>query len=175
MTTQTLSLMLSAGAVCVSMVSLYFARKFWSEGNRPILTTKVVPLSDHDTRLNLVIRNTGSRPAIDVQLSPVSRSDFEKEFLAVPGDTKRRYVESCFREVIPVIENGETASALFGSLSPHECDRTWKNDPFFVTITIRYSDLDGRKFSHEQRLRITNVKSFAEGVWILKDMMSEPK
>jgi hypothetical protein len=156
----------SIGAFCISIISVYFARKSWFEANRPIVTARVVPISQHNFALNVVLRNTGNRPAKDVRLSPLNPKDLKDKLIAAADDAKRKYVESCFQATIPIIENGREVSANFGSLSSNRVDRTWRDDPCEIEIELNYKDLDGRVFLHRQKLRMTSVDSFGEGVWI---------
>ncbi len=166
MNIEALAFVISSAALFVSAVSFYFARKSWFEANRPIVTARVRPITDHDFALDLVLRNTGNRPAKDVELSPLNSRDFERKIIADGDDTKREYVKSCFQSAIPIIENGTEISANFGSLSTNLVDRTWKDDPCEIEIEINYRDLDERTFQHRQRIRMTSINSFGKGVWI---------
>ena len=160
---------ISLGALCISVISLYFTRKSWLEAHRPIVTARVLPISQHNFALNLVLRNTGNRPAKEVKLSLVDRNDLGNKLIASHKDAKGGYVESCFQNSIPILENGREISANFGSLSTNQSDRTWKDDPSDLEIEIHYEELDGsRSFSHRQRLRLISVDSFGNGVWITK-------
>ncbi len=66
---------LTAVAVAVSLGSLYFTRRFWLQSNRPIITAAVVEYASGNMGavFNLIVSNTGNRPATNVRLKAKSR------------------------------------------------------------------------------------------------------
>ena len=59
------SLSVAAAALIVSILSFYFSIKSWRESNRPIVSARVTSANggEEGTALNLVVENTGNRPA----------------------------------------------------------------------------------------------------------------
>jgi hypothetical protein len=154
-------------AAGISGISLYWAFKSWKETHRPLITARV---TTHDagnvgTMLNLVVSNTGNRPAKNVRMT-VNRGDLERAFAAGPQDPLRRDVEHCFSDLIAVIPNGSSISNSFGCFSANDRDRTWR-EPTIISIRISYEDLDGRTYSNDQPLRIRGGgdEAFAGGSW----------
>jgi hypothetical protein len=161
---QPIGIVLSVCALTLSLLSIYFARKFWRDSHRPFVTAKVIPIQWNSLHLNLVLSNTGNRPAKDIKIT-LSRPHEMSEALNPNAEPqKRQYVDSCFRVVIPILANGIDMTANFGSL-----EDTWKNEGNtgkYIGIRIGYRDVeDDRVFCHYQDIRLARVKSFAEGAW----------
>lgn len=158
------SLLVSGAALAVSLLSYYFSIKSWRESNRPIVTARV---STHEggnvgIALNIVVQNTGNRPAKNVRLA-VDRSALEA---ALSSDTLREQVHRCFSDeaVIPVLENGRFVSNSFGALSDQANKSTWKPNSK-LDIDVSYQDLDGRKFNHHIPLLVADDAGFAGSFW----------
>ncbi|MGO9118977.1 MAG: hypothetical protein ACLQPD_15385 [Desulfomonilaceae bacterium] len=161
------SLIVSMIALGISGISLYWAFKSWKETHRPLITARV---TTHDagnvaTMLNLVVSNTGNRPAKNVILT-VNRNDLASALFAGSEDPLRRDVEHCFSDLIAVIPNGSSVSNSFGCFSANDRDRTWR-EPIVINITIKYEDLDGRTYENDQPLRVRGGadEAFAGGSW----------
>jgi len=159
------SFVVSIFAAGISGISLYWAFKSWKETHRPLITARVTTHQEYDqlTALNLALTNTGNRPAINVRLW-ISPGDLESALFAKPGDKWRTAVEYCFSDPITVIENGSEVSNSFGTFASNDENRTWK-EPIILNIRIEYEDLDGRKYSNYQPLRIRGDEGFAGGSW----------
>jgi hypothetical protein len=73
---------LAAFAVAVSLASLYLSRRLWLQSNRPIVTAAIVDYASGNMGavFNLVVSNTGNRPATNVRLnaSPTSALILQK-------------------------------------------------------------------------------------------------
>lgn len=154
-------------AAGISGISLYWAFKSWKETHRPLITARVTTqdAGNVGTTLNLEVSNTGNRPARNVILR-VNRNDLANALFAGPEDPLRRDVERCFSEAIVVLTNGTSVSNSFGCFSTNERDRTWR-EPTVINIQVKYEDMDGRKYSHDQPLRIRGGgdEAFAGGSW----------
>lgn len=159
------SLLVSILALLVSLCSFGFARKSWHEANRPIVSAKAVPVAKKHQAVELFVTNSGNRPAVNVILSPQNRSDLQNSISPGAKDWERKSVESCFGAFIPIIRNGETLSAAFGTVAQKEAPGTWLNDPTVLNLKIEFHDLDGRKFEHYQPIRIASVDSFGATVF----------
>lgn len=162
-----LSLVVSGIAAGISGISLYWAFKSWKETHRPLITARVTTHASGNqmTALNLVVSNTGNRPAKNVRLS-VNRKDLERAFASGNQNPRRQQAERCFSDSIVVISNGSSVSNSFGCFSVSEKNRTWK-EPTVINITLKYEDLDGRIYSNDQPLRITGGgdEAFAGSCW----------
>lgn len=164
-TTEMASLFISGFAASISLLALYWAIKSWKETHRPLITARVTTYQAYDqlVALNLVLTNTGNRPAINVRLS-INREDLEAALFAERGNAFRSAVENCFSEAITVIENGSEISNSFGTFAVNDTNRTWR-EPVILNIRIEYEDLDGRKYSNHQPLRIRADEGFAGTAW----------
>jgi len=162
------SLVVSILAAGISGISLYWAFKSWKETYRPLITARVTTdesIVGQLTSLNLVVSNTGNRPAKNVRLT-VNRNDLANALFADPEDTVRKDVERCFSEVITVIANGASVSNSFGRFSMNPKAKTWR-EPAIINTHIRYEDLGGKKYGNYQPLRIRGGadEAFAGGSW----------
>lgn len=160
------SLLVAAAALIVSVFSFYFSIKSWRESNRPLVTARVTAFDGGElgTALNIVVENTGNRPAKNVRLT-VNRKDLEAALVNNPDDPLRKRAEICFSErgVIPVLANGKSVSNDFGWLSG-DSKSTWTGDRRF-NIEVTYEDLDGRNYKHANPLLIADDKGFAGSFW----------
>lgn len=148
-------------ALIVSIISLYFSRKSYLESNRPMITVKVSVDSNsgnHSVFFNLVVENTGNRPAKNVKLS-VEKEKLDLAFDS-PQENDRKEIEACFGEdaIIPVLANGKSVKNSFGficnnqyatdpNIRPFQNDfsSTWKTKSRFE-VKVKYQNLDGKKY-----------------------------
>jgi hypothetical protein len=160
------SLAFSIAALMVSVLSFYFSIKSWRESNRPIVTVRVSNISGGNVGagLALVVQNTGNRPAKNVALS-VDRKELEAALLPTIDPVVRKYIEQIFtdRGIIPILENGRSASNGFGFLRRGDDQVDWKRLAR-LNVVISYEDLDGRKYKHTNPLLIADDRGFA-GSW----------
>ena len=164
------SLIVSAFSLFFSVLALYISRKSWQQSNRPIITARVTsaePGGEKGTPLNIVVENTGNRPAINIRLS-VPLNILESH-LADNQVTEQKYktqITRIFSErgVISVLGNGKHITNSFGFLSGGNIDSAWK-DEARMEISIYYEDLDGRKFTHRNPLFIAGDEGFASTSW----------
>lgn len=161
------SLFISLSAVTVSILSFYFSIKSWKESNRPIVVTRV---STHgggniSTALDLIIENTGNRPAKNVKLS-VDGEEMKVVMVAKEGDPLRNAIEGCFSEktFIPILENGRKVSNSFGIFTVEKGKSTWKPNSI-LHVNLSYEDLDGRKYTHKIPILIADDAGFAGTFW----------
>jgi len=160
------SIAVSLAALIVSILSYYFAVRSWRESYRPIVTARVTTHSSGNigAALNLLVENTGTRPARNIRLT-VDEAVLNEAFDPNHANRYREGVRACFSEkfVIPVLANGATVSNSFGLVSRNE-QNTWKWHSR-VPVRITYEDLSGRKFTHDLDLFIANNEGFASGAW----------
>lgn len=159
-------LVVAGAAFLVSVMSFYFSIKSWQETNRPIVTVRVTTNSSGEniTFLDLLVENTGSRPAKNIKLS-VDRSKLESALLKGPDQPTRQRIEKCFsnQTSIPMLANGKAITNSFGILS-HDDRSDWNRYDTF-DVQVHYQDLDGRGYKHTIPLLIINDEGFAGGVW----------
>jgi hypothetical protein len=113
---------------------------------------------------NLLVENTGSRPAKNIRLR-VAPEDLDRALRA--GQTGlREAVEACFDATtsIPILANGRCITSSFGSTGVESQDPTWIQDSEF-NITLLYDDLEGRRYEHVITLRIADDSGFAGFSW----------
>lgn len=108
------SLLVALAALVVSGFSFYFSIKSWRETNRPIVTACISSFSpggEKGTALNILVENTGNRPAKSVRLS-VKAEDLDAALVENVNDVWRRTITRCFsdRGVIPILGNGKSIS-----------------------------------------------------------------
>lgn len=116
------------------------------------------------TPLNVLVENTGNRPAINVRLS-VDKEELIGALHADVEDTDRKSLERLFADAgtIPVLGNGKSTSAYFGFLSG-DAKSTWNGD-LTLHIRISYCDLDKRVFTHRISLFVRGGDGFTGDFW----------
>lgn len=159
------ALLVSGLSFGVSYASYKFTRKSWEESHRPIVTARVVPLSDKHVAVELVLSNSGNRPAREVVIYPDSDKELTDSISANYKEWEKKSVDGCFRSPIPILHPGEAQSSPFGSIAQQDSPGIWKDDPTKLRIRIEYRDLDGRKYDEHQTLRIASIKSFGATVF----------
>jgi hypothetical protein len=173
---------ISLGSAAISLVSLYFSRKSWSDTYRPIVTVRVATNTSGSiaTTLNLVVENLGNRPAKNIKLS-VDSNKLKSALLKSPDNINRKFIERCFADetIIPLLANGQSISNSFGCLniqyetsslggmqwnerSGEQSD--WKPDTR-LDIQIKYQDLNGKSYQDRIPILIANDQAFAGSSW----------
>lgn len=158
---------ISIAALVASVISLYFTRRFWLQSNRPIVTAFV---DEHHsgnttTKFNLVISNTGKRPAVNVKIhaepSMISR-------LFGDGITAEmtEAITHCFSDegAVALLRNGEELTTAFGSYGVDKKSQLL-NYGAQIPIALTYQDLDGRSYKALMPLKIFVRHGFGGAVW----------
>ena len=159
---------LAVAAFAASIISLYFTKVNWVQSNRPIVTAFI---SEHESgsmaaTFNLVIANTGTRPAIRVRMHAghaeimrLLENDIERKRFAL--------IESNFLKAseIPLLRNGEELTTSFGAFVNGTEEGGWLRYGAEADVSITYQDLDGRRFESRQPLRVYARQGFGGGVW----------
>ncbi|MBK6971436.1 MAG: hypothetical protein IPH26_00215 [Sterolibacteriaceae bacterium] len=159
---------LSVGAILISLVSLYFTKVNWLQSNRPVVTAFITEHSSgiSAATFNLVIANTGSRPAVRVRLHA---SEAEIASLLEPGvrDQKFKMIESNFLSAseIPLLRNGEELTTSFGAFTDNPGEDSWLRYGSEAEVSITYKDLEGRKFESRFPIKVYAREGFGGGVW----------
>lgn len=153
-------------AIAVSLASLYFSRRSWLQSNRPIVTAFVSDrgTGNNSTALNLVVSNTGNRPATNVRLI-AAENDISRLLKQTAQPNRKQMIYACFQEtaIIPILRNGEELSTLFGAITSN--DESWMEHGAQIEIRVEYGDLDGRCYKSEMPLKIYAREGFAGSVW----------
>src|SRR5258706_9490475 len=99
---------LSTLAILISVVSVYFAMYSWRQSYRPIIIARISTHTGGNvaTALNIVVENSGNRPAKDIQLY-ANESDLKNALSInyqndIPIDVSRCFVN---KAVIPILAN----------------------------------------------------------------------
>ncbi|MFZ6757578.1 hypothetical protein ACO0K9_10165 [Undibacterium sp. Ji50W] len=155
-------------AFAASLLSLYFTRINWLQSNRPVISAFVVEHSSGNTAavFNLTIANTGSRPAVHVQLH-ASRDEISSLLDVNAEPEKFDSISRVFtsESKIPLLRNGEELSTSFGATNSNPSDDPWLRYGTEIEISVSYQDLDGRKYISRQPLKIYARDGFGGGVW----------
>lgn len=155
------TLIVSILALCISAVSFAFSRRSWRETYRPIITVRVATAQSGNVAslYNLVVENTGNRPAKDIHLEvdPAVLKTALNPACTLPLTD----IQNCFdpQYTIPILANGKSVSTAFGR-STLDSERTWIYKSRFP-IKVKYSDLEGRPYCSEMTLFIFWETGFA--------------
>lgn len=154
-------------ALMVSIGSLWFARKSWMQSNRPIVTVFVSEKDPEEgTVFDLIVANTGNRPAICVRL--IATQD-EIARLCEEGINAARFesVAENFSVAgeIPLLRNGEQLETAFGAVLRNDPEGPWLRYGSQTEISVSYRDLEGRKYISRMPLRIYARQGFGGAIW----------
>lgn len=163
------AILISMSSIIVSITSLLVSVVLWRHTNRPIVIARVSSTDKVDIHpsLNILLENTGNRPAKNIKLialeKDLQRAAFQEEGnTQMPQDAKR-----CFfsKVVIPVLANNKKISSGFGYLGRGK--GAWI-DGSKIPITIEYYDLNNRKFIDRMDILLVDDKGFAQSFWSLR-------
>ena len=157
----------SALAVLVSVISAWVVTRNWRQSNRPIVVAYVKTKKGGNKGIayDLVVSNTGTRPATRIRLS-CDRARLRQAYKNPDQPPFRDYIERCFdpsRE-LALLVHGESVPNSFGMTSEDPHNATW-NYEAKIPVTISYSDLEGRKYKSELDVMIRDSDSLADGSW----------
>lgn len=158
---------LTVAAFLLSVLALIFTRRTWFESNRPIVTAEIVTASAGNvaTAFNLVVHNTGSRPATNVRLL-ADEAKLKAAISANANAILEREVLRCFSEdsSIPLLHHQSKKTNGFGVCSMNESESVL-NYKSTIPIRITYSDLYGKKYKSNQDLVVKDSEYFAGSGW----------
>lgn len=167
---------LSIAAFGISCLALWISHRNWLRSNCPIVVACIETATAQDEAFiacNLVVVNTGNRPAVNVRLY-CEDSDLEQCIQPGPHAGKKpgstwTHVKKCFHEdaEIPVLLNGKSVSNSFGFTGVNQ-QSFWKYNSR-LKITLRYADLDGTNYRKELILLIKDSVAFAGGMWSMPE------
>jgi len=161
------SQIVSAMAIAIAGLSLFFSIRSWHASNRPFVLAYIETAQSGNMgiALNIVLENTGIRLARDIRLI-VKDSDLNE----VIADSKRgdapKEVLAVFDEqaTLPILPNSARVTASFGVLKPAP-EGDWKANAR-LPIRIEYRDVVGRrKYSEHYWLKLMGSGSFSGFHW----------
>ncbi|WP_162044348.1 hypothetical protein [Undibacterium sp. YM2] len=156
-------------AFAVSLFSLYVTRINWIQSNRPVISAFVDEHSSGNmaATYNLIIANTGSRPAVNVQLH--ASQEKLSSLLDVNAESEKLDSISMIfssQSKISLLRNGEELSTSFGATINNPSEKPWLCYGTEIEISISYQDLEGRKHKSKQPLKIYAREGFGGNVWV---------
>jgi len=155
----------SLAALLVSVFALWTSWRTWRKSNRPIVTAFVAEFASGNvsTIFNLVVANTGNRPATHIRLHATS-IDIDKLVDPRAPKERREDIANCFlaEAEIPLLRNSEELATSFGAV---KSPGAWLNYGAQIAIEITYRDLDGSPYVSRQPLKIYARDGFGGGVW----------
>ncbi|MCS3360921.1 hypothetical protein NYL07_13950 [Xanthomonas translucens pv. translucens] len=155
------SSLLGIVSAAIAFAALFFAIYSWRQANRPLVSARVTSQggSSAGIALNLLVENTGNRPARDIRLI-AKESDIlaALQQTAIPKDAQRCFFSGID---IPVLANGRSTSNGFWHLGQSDSWRAGAKIP----VRIKYRDLSGRRFTSKVRLFLADDAGFAQTFW----------
>jgi len=164
-----LSTACSVIAIIVAFWSVYYSRYFWIEDNRPIVTAEIVECASGVgvACFNLVVYNSGSRPAVDIRLE-AEKEDVEKILSEGATEHDRTQIHNIFsgNPKIQLLLNGKDTLTAFSSFSNQKGSQAdnlkYEGE---LSVKIKYSGIDGKKYISKVPLRVRGSKGFGGSVW----------
>lgn len=159
--------LISVAALVASAISLYFTRRFWLQSNRPVVTAFVDEHSSGNmaTAFNLVLSNTGNRPAVNVRVHVDSKM---LRKLIGEGATPKMAaeIERCFSPaaMVALLRNGEELTTAFGSYGVERSSQHL-NYGAEISVAVTYDDLDKRSYKAYMPLKVFARNGFGGAIW----------
>ncbi len=154
-------------ALIVSLCSLLISLDVWRRSFRPIVSAAVKTHAAGNVLIayDLVILNSGTRPARNIRIRPVGNSLDAALGRDATADNRQRWL-ACFDQTIPVLQPNERVSCSFGTTQVNDTG-FWKHK---ATIRIRliYEEWLGgfmRRYPEEQDIQIVSSESFTGFSW----------
>ena len=168
-TAEDIKTFLSGAAIAISLISLYFTRVNWLQSNRPVVSAFITEHGTGDnmaTAFDLVVANTGNRPAVRVRLH-ASHEEIASLVEAGANPNRFKSIEATFStgSEIPLLRNGEELSTSFGAYIGASAEGPWLRYGAETNISITYQDLEGRTYESRQPLKVFAREGFGGGVW----------
>lgn len=156
-------------ATLIAVLSFFNTTRLWRKANRPILSAFVETDSTGNlaTMYNLLVINSGNRPAVNVCLVlKLSDNDFKKCITQEMNSPSVETILKCFNieGTIPLLIDGDKISNYFGLTSIKPEDNIWIYGSS-LPIEITYQDLEGKKYVSALTLVVKDSKAFAGGEW----------
>jgi len=159
-----LPIVISTCSVLISLAATVFAVKSWHRTNRPVISARITTAQggSNGTALNIVVENTGNRPAKAIKLiaerTTVLQAMKETSNQKVPLDAERCFFE---HKIIPVLANGKAASNAFGAIGN---GGDWEEGAK-IPLHIEYLSFEGKRYSEKMDLLLVDDAGFAQTFW----------
>jgi hypothetical protein len=166
---ETLRTVFMGMSTLVAVFSFFNTTRLWRKGNRPILSAFVETYSAGNvaTMYNLLVINSGNRPAVNVYLNlKLSDEDFKRCITQEINHPRVEDILKCFNieGAIPLIIDGEKKSNYFGLTSTISEENIWVPGSS-LPIEINYQDLEGNKYVSALTLVVKYSEAFAGTEW----------
>lgn len=156
-----ITILISIFSIIIAVLSFIFAIYSWRQVNRPLITARVTTNSGGNigTTLNILVENTGNRPAKDIYFI-VNKSDVKEASKVgeIPPDAQRCFYSNIS---IPVLANNRSTTNAFWHLGHKDSWISCSNIP----IIIVYKDLNERIYKDSMNLYIADDEGFAQTFW----------
>jgi len=163
-----IAIFISSIAMCISILSFCYTRKHWLSTYRPIITAeiKIFNNSVGAAKFNLVIYNSGNRPAINISLK-VEKEDLKKILSKNVSAEHEKELFDIFSpsNTISLIVNDKTATTAFFSFSDHQKNIDILKYHAKLPICIEYEDISQRKYKQKIELYIRDSEGFGGSIW----------
>lgn len=171
------AIVIAAIPMIISTISLCLTVVLWRKTNKPIVTAIIFVDSPDNPNpldtLNLIIHNSGNRPATSIRLEinprlwfklrhPKMSADYELKsiFNDKAAEEHMKFIKNIFSKEseLSILLDGEKFPTSFGSF-------------YFIKvgshlpIIIKYSDLENRNYKSKLKLSIRDRKGFGGGTW----------
>ncbi|MHB1057991.1 MAG: hypothetical protein ACYC0F_08930 [Rhodanobacter sp.] len=158
------AVLISVGSLLAAIFSVYFTVRLWRKSNRPLVTARIATHSGGNMAISLdiLVENTGTRPALDVRLRAKSEeiraAMLSQDSTEIQRDANRIF----FSDVsIPVLANGRIMSNAFGATGE---GGDWCAGAR-ISIEVCYSGMDGTRYTEPGVLLLHDDAGFAQTSW----------
>ena len=152
-------------ALVLSIWSVIFTWRSWRETHRPMVTVFVAEhgMGNVASTFNLVLSNTGNRPAVEVRLH-ADPQELRKLIDPEAPPERFEWMSHIFDEesMVPILRNGEDLRTSFGAYAHKQ---KWLNYGEQISVRVSYRDLDGRRYKSQLPLRVYAREGFGGGSW----------
>jgi hypothetical protein len=154
-------------ALIVSLCSLLISLDVWRRSFRPIVSAAVKTHEAGNVAIcyDLVILNSGTRPARNIRISEIDSSVATALGQDATQDNRRRWL-ACFDQTIPVLQPNERVSCSFGTTQMNDAG-FWKHKAI-IHIRLTYDEWVGgliSRYREEQDIQIVSSESFTGFSW----------
>lgn len=155
----------TAASLLVAISSLTLTWRLWRKKNRPILTAWIASAAggDEGIPLNIVLENSGNRPAKNIKLVAIKRDVLaamgHPNGIEIPGDAQHCFFND---KQISVLANGKRVTNAFGYLGGEP--GAWKSGGV-IPLVIEYRGLENERYRAKMNLILVDDNGFAQSSW----------
>lgn len=160
-----IGVIVATASLLVAISSLTLTWLLWRKTNRPILTAWISSVAggNEGIALNIVVENSGNRPAKDIMLvakkKPVLAALSHPHNGSVPKDALHCFFSG---KQVSVLANGKRVTNAFGHLGSHA--GAWKSGAA-IPLLIRYRGLGNERYRAKMNLILVDDNGFAQSSW----------